>query len=121
TGNGQTIPALSYYNLGIIGPDAVAAGPIEVFNGLTVGLFGTFAAGNVTVHASIANAGTLQFAQLSIPAGKTVTAFNSFSASTINVAGTFIPVANAIITGALTGTGSVHVTSTATPNSFASQ
>ncbi len=122
SGPTQVVPALSYYNLSITGASSVSSGQITVFNALMVGPGSTFNLIDlVTVHSSIANAGTLQFAQLSIPSGATVTAFNSFSATSINVDGTFVPVADAVITGALTGTGTAYVTGIATSNSFASQ
>ncbi|HYR28083.1 MAG TPA: Ig-like domain repeat protein, partial [Thermoanaerobaculia bacterium] len=116
---GDTIPSFEYYNLNVTGI-AVSAGPITVWNDLSVANSFT-PTHTVSVYGEISTAGTLQFATLVIPPGGDVFARDSFSAATIDVAGSFHPDPDVVITGALTGTGTVKVTSTTTPNSFGSQ
>jgi len=114
--NSGPIPGLQYYNLNV--GSGTSAGPTSVFNDFHAGSF--TATHPVALYRVIAGT-NLQFATLLIPAGAEASAANSFTATTIDVAGSLNAGPDVVITGALTGTGTVKVMSTATPNSFGSQ
>lgn len=118
----NTVPARTFNHLAVTGFVGSSDGAATVNGTLTVAGGATLTpTDSITVNGAISNAGTLQFATLVIGAGSTVTANGSFSASTMNVLGTFVPTASTVFNGTVTGSGTVYVTSVATPSSFASQ
>ena len=118
-GTNQTLPALSYKNLTIIGTGATSASGFNISGAFTVNSGASFSDGTsntiIISDGSIANSGTLTFYNLSIPAGTSTSATGSFNVgNNLTVDGTLSPSAATVIGGGgtLTGTGTAKVTST---------
>lgn len=118
-----TLPAREFHTVAIRGT-ITSAGPATIHGNLYVDAGASFAPTHtITMRgAQIDNDGTLQFATLNIASSVTTTVLDSFSATTLDVDGTLSPLSAVVISGGtITGSGTVIVTSTTTPNSFRSQ